>query len=38
MFTTTALEGQISTVTGNGRASIAGRAMAIDPLEALRSE
>src|SRR5205823_3571520 len=31
-FTTTTLEGQLSTVNGNGRASISGRTMAIDPV------
>jgi uncharacterized protein (TIGR03437 family) len=31
LFTTTTLEGQLSTVTGNGRASISGRALAVDP-------
>jgi uncharacterized protein (TIGR03437 family) len=30
LFTTTTLEGQLSTVSGNGRAVIGGRAMAVD--------
>ena len=30
MFTTTTLEGELSTVTGNGRAAIAGRGMTVD--------